>query len=145
LKPGDVVISLDGHPVTNVADLRTRASSFAPESDVALEYMREGRPGSIRVRIASLPVLRLLGIRLRDEKDERGDPSVVIDQVQVNSPAFRERLVAGLRLVAVGETEVHSKAEADAAADKLDPLTGVSLKILLPNGKAAVVPVGGQR
>lgn len=38
LRPGDVVISVDGAPVANVADLRQQTAKFFPNSDEALKF-----------------------------------------------------------------------------------------------------------
>jgi len=145
LKVGDVVLTIDGHPVADFTELRNRTSVLSPGAEVPLEDYRAGATIKTKITVAGLPVLRNLGIRLRDQKSEDGGTIVVVDQVQFNSPAFRDNLVAGFQLLAVGETEVKAKAEADAAADKIGSGMPMPLKLLLPNGKVATVVVGGGR
>ncbi|MDB5352609.1 MAG: trypsin-like serine protease with C-terminal domain [Planctomycetota bacterium] len=143
LKRGDVVVKLDEQPIPDLAALRIKTSGLAIGSDVPIEFVRDGKPLTARITIGTLPVLRILGIRLRDQKNEGGEPIVVIDQVQPGSLAFREGLRPGYQVVAVNQRPVHTKAEADQAADALDPSSGIPLTLVLPNGKLAPMTLGG--
>lgn len=143
LKAGDVVVRLAGEPTPDFAALRTRTSSLEVGSEVPLEYIRDGKPATTRVTIGALPVLRSLGLRLRDRPDEDGKPSVLIDQVQAGSPAFRDGLAPGLQVLSVNDRDVTTRAEADAAAAGLDAASGVPMKVRMPNGRIASVTVGG--
>jgi serine protease Do len=143
LKPGDVVVSLDGEAIPNFSALRLKTMGLGIGSEVPMEYYRRGKLAKTRVKIGALPVLRALGIRLRDERGDRGEPTVVIDHVQGGSPAFRDGLSPGLRVISVNNRDVNTKEEAAAAADGLDPAAGIPIKILLPSGQVASATVGG--
>lgn len=143
LKPGDVVVKLDGQPIADFASLRNRTAGTPIGSVVPLEYIRGGKPATARVTIGALPVLRSLGLRLRDEPGDEGGPSVVVDQVQVGSPAHRSGLRPGARVIALNDHAIKTRAEADAVSAAIDPGAGLALKLLLPNGKLANVNLGG--
>lgn len=145
LKPGDVVLRLDGRPIADFAALRVHTAGLPIGSVVPLDYLRGGNPGSTRVTIAALPALRALGLRLRNQPGEDGEPAVVIDQVQPGSPAHRGGLVPGSRLLALDDRAVKSRSEADALTTTLDPAKGLVLKVLRPNGKLTTVTLGGAR
>ncbi|MDZ7782343.1 MAG: PDZ domain-containing protein [Halioglobus sp.] len=42
MKDGDVVIALDGAPVTSSSDLRNRIGLMRPEKEVEITYIRDG-------------------------------------------------------------------------------------------------------
>jgi serine protease Do len=58
LRAGDVLVSFNGQPVQTHADLIALAAGVAPNSDVVVELMREGRLESATVRIARSDDLR---------------------------------------------------------------------------------------
>jgi serine protease Do len=143
LKRGDVVVAIDDKPVADLSALRTTTSGLAIGKDVPVNYYREGRAAAARVKIGPLPVLRTLGLSLRDQRTGDGETRPIIDYVQGGSPAFRERLGPGWIVLSVNDHPVATKAEADAAAEGLDPGAGIPLKVLMPDGQAATFVVGG--
>jgi hypothetical protein len=46
-----------------------------------------------------------------------------------------------MRVVTLAERPVHSRAEADSIAERIDPRKGVTLGIQLPDGQVAAVPI----
>lgn len=58
LKPGDVVVSIDGKPVANSRDALNRIAGRAPGSVVTLKVIRQGKPFSVKVTITERPVQR---------------------------------------------------------------------------------------
>ena len=143
LKTGDVVLSIEGKPVKDFTELRNRTAAIAPGSEIPIEFYRAGKTATARAKIGSPPVLRDLGMQLRDTRMPDGGSTVVIEAIQLNSPASREGLTVPTRLLGVGGTDVRTRAEAEAAAQKLDPNAGVPLKIVLPNGQVGIKTVGG--
>lgn len=55
LQPGDVIIALDGEPVTAMGALRNRIALNAPGSTIKLTILREGRERRVKVKIGELP------------------------------------------------------------------------------------------
>jgi serine protease Do len=141
LQPGDIVIALDDQPIVDTVTLRNTISAATPGTRFKLTYIRGGREASAEVVVAEMPLLRALGIRLRDQGPAPDQISVVIDQVMPNSPAYYARLEPGMRIATIGDRPVSSKAEAYALAQRANPKAGVTLGILLPDGSIAPVPV----
>jgi serine protease Do len=55
LKGGDVIVSVNGEPVSDVAGLRLRVASFAPGTAVKFHVLREGQPHDVTVTLAERP------------------------------------------------------------------------------------------
>ena len=152
LKPGDVIVALDGKPIADRAALRNRAAALAAGANVPLRYLRGGKPSTADVTVGEAPALMDLGLRLRELPPEvarslPGAPgsALVIDQVSPGSPAGRAGLIPGLRVVGVGDVPVKTQSDCNAAVAALDPARGVPLRLLAPDGHAeATVVVGGR-
>ncbi len=73
LRPGDVLVSMDGAPLADGGQYRNRAAQARPGSTVTLGVLREGRPLEIPVRVERLEeeapqtvdVSRAIGIAVR--------------------------------------------------------------------------------
>jgi len=55
LKDGDVILELNGEPVTSANDLRLRVSQTAPGTNVKLQVWRDGRTQDVGVTLGELP------------------------------------------------------------------------------------------
>jgi serine protease Do len=55
LKPGDVVVSLDGRPVENGSDLSSRVARRAPEAEVSLGVLRDGSEETLDATLGTFP------------------------------------------------------------------------------------------
>ncbi len=112
---GDLVVAVDGVPVSSWQDLRWRLLKASGRDDVAVEIERQGGSGSTRVlALAGLaagdwegPFMPALGLKL-----DSGPP--LIDQVVAGKPAARAGLLAGDRIVAIDDTPVRSPADVAA-------------------------------
>jgi PDZ domain-containing protein len=65
LLPGDVLTTVDGHPVTDAASLRSLISTRKPGQDVVIGYTRKGVPGTATLTTASsgeTPPRAIIGI-----------------------------------------------------------------------------------
>jgi serine protease Do len=149
LQVGDVIVKLGDREVRDPAGLRNETAGMAIGLKTPLTYYREGKPNTVDVTIAELrssPVLATLGFRVRELPQANAGPGeslLIIDDVQPGSPAHRAGLQPGLRIVGVGRTPVHNKAEYDAAAASFNPAEGLPLRIETPDGQTAFVTVGG--
>jgi S1-C subfamily serine protease len=54
LREGDVIVAVNGEPVTTVNDLRIRVSSTAPGSELPLTIVRGGKEQQVRVKLGEL-------------------------------------------------------------------------------------------
>jgi len=55
LRPGDVVLAINGEPIAGLLELRTREAALAPGSEVELSGLRNGQPFSVRVVLQERP------------------------------------------------------------------------------------------
>ena len=99
LKPGDVIVSLDGKPVESPAALRNAAFTLDPGSAVPIGYLRAGKEGKAEVSIAEMPAdlsIAFFGFNVKDvEPDAAG--SVAVDKVVPGTPADAAGLKPGAR------------------------------------------------
>jgi len=118
LQAGDVIVSVDNHPISSSADLRNRIGLTPVGSDVAVEYLRDGARKGVTIRIApesaaaSAPALpdRLEGAQFQDAAG-----NVVVSQVEEGSAAARAGLRTGDVIVAVNRKPVATVAALNAA------------------------------
>jgi serine protease Do len=151
LKIGDVVVSIDGKDTPDRDTLRTRAAELTPGTEMPVALFRVGERKVVKVVAGELtgavvPEMTSFGFRVRDvPAGTEGSPQagVVIDQVAMGSPAARAGLIPGLRVLAVGRTEVHSRAEFEKAASAYTPDQGLPLRVEGPGGQTVFITVGG--
>lgn len=150
LHVNDVVVAFGKHPITNRATLRAKTSVTPAGSEVPIRIYRDGKPRDLTATIAELPVLMTLGVRLRDATPvflqglpDRPKSAVYIADVEPGSPAMRAGVRRSFRVLKVGGTAVHSKAEADDAANRLNPAEGIPLVIALGDGRDVTIVIGG--
>jgi S1-C subfamily serine protease len=55
LRAGDILMTLDGEPITNELDLRNREANIAPGTTVKLGGTRNGQALSLSVTLAERP------------------------------------------------------------------------------------------
>jgi Do/DeqQ family serine protease len=138
LRRGDVILSVDGHPIANSNALRNRIASTKPGTKVALTVMRDGREQSLTATLGELAAVGgvavdsdepgggrgAFGLRVEPLTREqarqlgvRAERGLVIGAVAPDSPAAR----AGLRAGDVIETvDGEPVTTAEALRDALD-------------------------
>ncbi|WVT75603.1 Do family serine endopeptidase (plasmid) [Sinorhizobium chiapasense] len=117
LLAGDVIVSVDDHPISGSVDLRNRVGLAPVGSEVAIEYLRDGARKSATVRIepekeaktAALPD-RLEGAQFQDTAG-----NVLVSSVDEGSAAARAGLRAGDVIVAVNRHPVTTTLELTTA------------------------------
>lgn len=148
LKVGDVIVKLAEKDVPDPSSLRNQTAGLSVGTAVSLSYFREGKLATVNVTIAELPgapVLTALGFRLREVAPGEGADAggaIEIDQIVDGSPASRAGIRPGMRILAVGPTRVHTKAQYDAAVAALNPSAGLPLMIRTPDGQTATLVLG---
>jgi serine protease Do len=137
IKPGDVVIALNGKPVNDNSQLTRDVGVIPPGNNVKLEVVREGRPRTVEVKLADRPDEReqsgrtpsrssgekeqgdLLGLSVQDvtpqlarrsQVDASTKGAVVVD-VAPDSPAAEAGLEPGDVVVEVNRRPVNSAAD----------------------------------
>jgi len=134
LQKGDVVVGLNGKPVSDAEDLRLHVSEIAPGSKVNLEVMRDGQKRQMSATLAELPenteARNGRGGRGGNNESDRSDSSAIEGlQVQtLNSQLTSElNLPSGTRGVVITNVDQDSKA-ADAGLRRGDVIQEVNRK-----------------
>ena len=144
LHAGDVITRIDTQRVTDPTSLRNQAFTLAAGSQPTIEFIRDGRPGTLTVAVAEMPPdssLAYFGFNVKDVPPEAGIGSVAIDRVVPDSPAARAGLYPGQRLAAIGGRRIFSKAEFDVLIGQFGGAGFVPLAIIR-DGKPEPITVG---
>jgi Do/DeqQ family serine protease len=123
IRPGDVVLAVDGAAVKSSADLRNRIGLAEVDRTVTLDVLRDGRHSRVAVKITPVRPRRadagepaqLAGVRLSDippahpAHDRIG--GVLVTEVARGSPAARAGLRRGDIILGLDDRPVRSLAE----------------------------------
>jgi serine protease Do len=135
LKPGDVIVGVNGQHVGSPRELAIDIAQIKPNSDAHVDYVRDGKPSTTDVTIAKLgsaqtrsaqqaqqsfgltmaPLTSDLRQQLGLDETIRG---AVVKEVTPGSQADQAGLQAGDVIVAVGNESISSPAQAGAALRK---------------------------
>ena len=101
VKSGDVIVSLNGKPLSSFAELRSRIATTAPGTKVQLGLVRAGKPLDVEVTLDKSPsstasaeelAPALSGASLSDGQMKDGTPGVSVEDVAQQSPAAQSGL-----------------------------------------------------
>jgi len=141
LKSGDVIVTFNGKPVEDVTVFRLRVSEIAPGTEVTLEYLRDGKPSTVKILLGNRPSSSVTSSERSTSKDEGvlngvavGDitPEVrqqlklpedlkgaVITEIDPNSASLRAGLARGDVVLDLDRKPVHSADEAIRLSDEI--------------------------
>jgi len=120
LKPGDVILGIDGRAIKGSQELRNIEGLLAVGREVSIEYLREGRQRRTGVVLTEDLDARISGQRLDDRLEgavlvrvpdryvERGIRGVVVEEVRRNTTAWEAGLREGDLVVAVNREAVRN-------------------------------------
>lgn len=152
LKQGDVVLKLDNRQIDDQRQLRLRVAEKPSGTTLPITVFRDGKEETIQAVLGELPVLLTLGVRLSMAPPELarsfpGAPAeaVVVNLVEPGSPAFREGLRDGMRILAVGDQDVKTVEEVHDLTTRINPSEGIPLVIQLRDGRARRMIIGSIR
>ena len=120
IKAGDVIVSMNGKPLSSFAELRTRIATTEPGSSVKLGLLRNGKPLEVTVTLdkstastASADIISpaLQGATLSDGKLKDGSLGISIEGIDKDSPAAQSGLKQGDIIVAVNRNRVRTIAD----------------------------------
>jgi len=164
LKPGDIVVELDGKPAETASEFRGRIAETRPGTVVKLGVFRDGKRIAVEARLGELPGTPgavagggappaagkvRLGVELADVSDELRqrlglDPAArgaVILQVEPDSPAARAGLEPGDLIDEVGGEDVKNAADTSARLGKANPGAPLRLRVVREGrGRFVIVP-----
>ena len=141
VKPGDVVLAVNGRPLRDAADLRNRIGLLRVGEQVELKLVREGKEHAVRAQIASPEreaaavspaAMALSGAVVLDISPDMPMSGkvqgVVVAEVAPGSPAWSHGLRPGDVIVAVNRKPVRNLAEFNAAISEAE--RAVALDVL---------------
>ena len=120
IKSGDVIVSLNGKPLTSFAELRSRIATTEPGSKVKLGILRDGKPLDVEVTLdkstsssasAELISPSLQGAELSDGQLKDGTKGITIGEVEKGSAAAQAGLHKDDVIIGVNRDRVQSIAE----------------------------------
>jgi serine protease Do len=130
LRAGDVIVAVGEQPVQNTGHLRNLVAMMPPQTRVALDVLRDGKRQTLSVvlgelpdrdRVSSAPPTDLqprLGVAVQDLTPDLAQKfgydagqGVLVAHVAPRSPAARAGLRRGMRILAVNNQPVASRAE----------------------------------
>lgn len=120
IKSGDVIISLNGKPLSSFAELRSRIATTEPGTKVKLGLLRDGKPQEVEVTLdksttssasAEMIAPALQGATLSDGQLKDGTKGVSIDEVEKGSAAAQIGLHKDDVIIGVNRDRVQSIAE----------------------------------
>ncbi|HDS9361292.1 TPA: serine endoprotease DegQ [Enterobacter chengduensis] len=120
VKSGDVIVSLNGKPLSSFAELRSRIATTEPGAKVKLGLIRDGKPLDVEVTLdkstsssasAELIAPALQGATLSDGQLKDGTKGIRVDTVEKSSPAAQAGLHQEDVIIDVNRTRVQSIAE----------------------------------
>jgi len=136
IKHNDVILEMDGQPVTSQNELRNRIAMLSPGTKVKIVIWRDGKRTTVTAelgkrdsksarRVAPADALHEFGFTvgaLTDELAERygydGQQGVVVSSVEPGSQADRASLVQGMLIKEVNQTQVKNVKEFNEAIKK---------------------------
>lgn len=127
LQPGDIIISANGHPITESADLPQTIGVLPPGSDVRLEVITKGKQRALSIKLAALPkhvpaqiqpmksqnlIVEDFGLLLTDDGG-----SIRVKAVEPNSPAANAGVMVQDVLLSLNQHALNSLDAAKRAFD----------------------------
>jgi serine protease Do len=136
LKPGDVIVELDGEAAGKVGPFRNRIALAGPKKEMSLSILREGKHRSMDVILGTLDSAAVaggglqtteqLGLSVKDMTPEEsrrfgheGETGVLISRVDPASPAARAGLESGALITEVNRKAVRSVEQFDRAVRRV--------------------------
>lgn len=124
LRRSDVILSVNGHPIASVEEMRLLIARIRPGDQARLRIVRDGRESTLEVRLDRVdekPDEFVAGVNVRvlspEDRRQMGLESrvsgLLVTEVAPDSP-FRDQLPAGAVIMEVGRTPVGDLAQARA-------------------------------
>ncbi|HRU05471.1 MAG TPA: DegQ family serine endoprotease [Candidatus Brocadiia bacterium] len=135
LKPGDVILTLNGQPSKDVGTLRNNVALIPPGQDAKLKVLREGKEVEVTVKIGTLPdnigeaggseLAEKLGLKVQALTEElaaqfgyKMGEGVLVAEVAPGSPAANAQIRPGALILSVNRQPVASMAAFNEALKK---------------------------
>jgi serine protease Do len=157
LKPGDVIIELNGKPVETAKELQGRVSALKPDTDVELVVLRDGKRETVSAKLSERPskeqvtkggpeTLEKLGLVVQNLTDDlakqygyEGLTGIIVTQVEPGSIAELAGITPGALIMEVNRKPVENTKSFKQAMEDAAKEDAVLLRI--KQGQAAVFVV----
>ncbi|WNN48935.1 serine endoprotease DegQ [Siccibacter colletis] len=120
IKPGDIIVSLNGKTLSSFAELRSRIATTEPGATVKLGLLREGKPLDVQVTLdksssssasAELIAPALQGASLSDGQLKDGTKGVRLENVEKESAAAQAGLQKDDVIIGINRERITSIAD----------------------------------
>ena len=154
LKPGDVILKLDGNSISRTSDLIYRLNRIAPNQTIQLEVLRDDKIRTISATLSTAPddtpaaedknnPTNGLGMNIRDLTEAEQsrlnvNGGALVREVKRGGLASLSNLVAGDVIVQVNSTPV-ANSQAFAKAIAALPKNSVARIVIIRQGQRAIV------
>ena len=154
LKPGDVILKLDGNSISRTSDLIYRLNRIAPNQTIQLEVLRDDKIRTIAATLSTAPddtpaaedknnPTNGLGMNIRDLTEAEQsrlnvNGGALVREVKRGGLASLSNLVAGDVIVQVNSTPV-ANSQAFAKAIAALPKNSVARIVIIRQGQRAIV------
>ena len=160
VKADDIVVKVDGYPIRDSTELRSRIGRTAPGVEVELVVLRDGKQKKLSVVLEELTEDALasnarseeeeelqgpLGVRVQELTGELAkklgydeDSGVLVSQVKSGSEAARRGLRRGMLIQAVNRTRIQSVDDFADAVDEIEPGSAFMMRIKAKGGTRLV-------
>jgi len=130
IKPGDIVVALNGRPINNENDLHNAEGLLPVNSNVELKLVREGRALTLSVPLAAEQLTitqggnldpRIAGAELSEASERvrrEGVNGVSVTRVAAGSRAAQNGLKQGDLIVAVGQVQIAGLTDLTSLTEK---------------------------
>ena len=117
IKAGDILVSVDGKPVSSFAELRAKGGTTAPGKTLKVGLLRDGKPQEVSVTLdnsesastnAETLSPALQGVSLSNGALPTGDKGVTVENVDKGSTAAQIGLQKGDVIIGVNRQRVDS-------------------------------------
>lgn len=117
IKAGDIIISIEGKPIKNFAELRVKVGTTAPGKIIKLGLLRDGKTHIVSVLLDDSTNIStreevltpaLQGASLSNGSLKDGTKGVQVEDVVKDSPAFAIGLQKGDIIIGLNRTRIHN-------------------------------------
>lgn len=117
IKAGDIIVTIEGKPITSFAELRVKIGTTAPGKAIKLGLLREGKPVDVSVTLddsaattssAEILTPALQGASLSNGQLKDGTKGVLVDDVVKDTPAAQIGLHKGDVIIGINRSQVEN-------------------------------------
>ncbi|QWA11820.1 serine endoprotease DegQ [Sodalis ligni] len=136
IKAGDIIVAIEGKPITSFAELRVKIGTTPPGKAVKIGLLRNGKPLDVTVTLddsasstTSAEVLSpsLQGASLSDGQLKDGTKGVAVDDVVKDSPAAQIGLHKGDVIIGINRERVENLVQLRKVLDAKPPVMAMNI------------------